>query len=767
MADVITVLVGVRRGAVPPDSITALWKDEHVIRVDLAPFSPLEVADLVSQVLDGPIDTHSTRRLVDVTGGNALYLRHLVEQARHTGALHRDHDVWIWDGRVEVDPALNDLIDQQLGSLRADEHEALVLIALGEPLTLRVCTTLLGIDIPARLEAAGLVRVGLDGDGFTSRDRPTANEATIQLAQPMYREAIRARAGPLQRRQLLTRLADAHGADDVHQQSRVASWRLDAGAEMSGSDLVTASLAASDVYDFELAERLAQEAAVRSAPASPVALATALIGLRRFSEAAELLAQTESEVLRSRDEGMQRRHLMGQYLALYQGLGDDVSTAQLLERFAPHFGDLARALGSNLLIDRGQLAQAQNATRPVLDAERPDSLALMISLENTAEAAAHQGNMTRAQGMLDRLRALAEGGEPLLERAPATASYQTAMCKLLDGHVGTVIEEFGASYVDMLRDGDPVMRGLAGIIFGASLIRHGHVSSARQRVLDAVAAMSEAYVGDALPWALAILSQAQALAGEGSAARASLAESRRLRLNKKTARLTRDFVLAEAFVAMVDGRRADAVDLCLEGAARSDEFVLYRAELLHSALRFGAEPIALRQQLDVIAASVESPLVWRQAEHAAALASDDADALLRLASQWADDGALLEAAEAGGQAAAAFERHDRRVEALLAEESSRGWWDRCEGIDERFRATPSLSVKLSSRETEVISLAATGLHNSEIAERLVLSVRTVESHLYSAFSKIGISRRADLPVIGLVGRHVGAPNEGHRSGRVP
>jgi DNA-binding NarL/FixJ family response regulator len=36
------------------------------------------------------------------------------------------------------------------------------------------------------------------------------------------------------------------------------------------------------------------------------------------------------------------------------------------------------------------------------------------------------------------------------------------------------------------------------------------------------------------------------------------------------------------------------------------------------------------------------------------------------------------------------------------------------------------------------------LSNAEIAERLVVSVRTVESHLDHIYSRLGISSRADL-----------------------
>jgi ATP/maltotriose-dependent transcriptional regulator MalT len=51
---------------------------------------------------------------------------------------------------------------------------------------------------------------------------------------------------------------------------------------------------------------------------------------------------------------------------------------------------------------------------------------------------------------------------------------------------------------------------------------------------------------------------------------------------------------------------------------------------------------------------------------------------------------------------------------------------------------------LSRRELEVASLAAEGCTNSEIASRLFLSVRTVETHLTRIFNKMGVNSRVGL-----------------------
>ena len=49
---------------------------------------------------------------------------------------------------------------------------------------------------------------------------------------------------------------------------------------------------------------------------------------------------------------------------------------------------------------------------------------------------------------------------------------------------------------------------------------------------------------------------------------------------------------------------------------------------------------------------------------------------------------------------------------------------------------------LTARELEILRLAAAGKDNGEIADSLVLSVRTVERHLSNAYLKLGVSGRA-------------------------
>lgn len=58
--------------------------------------------------------------------------------------------------------------------------------------------------------------------------------------------------------------------------------------------------------------------------------------------------------------------------------------------------------------------------------------------------------------------------------------------------------------------------------------------------------------------------------------------------------------------------------------------------------------------------------------------------------------------------------------------------------------TPSDSVELTAQESRVAHLAAYGLSNKDIGQRLFLSPRTVSGHLYRLFPKLGITSRAGL-----------------------
>ena len=61
---------------------------------------------------------------------------------------------------------------------------------------------------------------------------------------------------------------------------------------------------------------------------------------------------------------------------------------------------------------------------------------------------------------------------------------------------------------------------------------------------------------------------------------------------------------------------------------------------------------------------------------------------------------------------------------------------------------------LSERESEILNLVAMGMSNKEIAEKLVLSERTIKAHLTNIFNKLNVASRSEAIVKGLQWRLV-------------
>jgi DNA-binding NarL/FixJ family response regulator len=62
----------------------------------------------------------------------------------------------------------------------------------------------------------------------------------------------------------------------------------------------------------------------------------------------------------------------------------------------------------------------------------------------------------------------------------------------------------------------------------------------------------------------------------------------------------------------------------------------------------------------------------------------------------------------------------------------------------RGKSSPAPAKGLSTREQEILRYAAWGYANKEIAERLQISVKTVEVHKANAMQKMGMTSRIDI-----------------------
>ena len=108
-------------------------------------------------------------------------------------------------------------------------------------------------------------------------------------------------------------------------------------------------------------------------------------------------------------------------------------------------------------------------------------------------------------------------------------------------------------------------------------------------------------------------------------------------------------------------------------------------------------------------------------------------------------GALRYAVEAASDAATAFLSAGRQDSTRRAAAQARQLHVPDQGAElSRIDGLDTATVELTPREAQLIDLASQRLSNAEIADRLVLSVRTVETHLYRGMQKLGIKDRRDL-----------------------
>ena len=170
---------------------------------------------------------------------------------------------------------------------------------------------------------------------------------------------------------------------------------------------------------------------------------------------------------------------------------------------------------------------------------------------------------------------------------------------------------------------------------------------------------------------------------------------------------------------------------------------MYAVEMraLHTAVRF--DDRSQTERLAELAKTLKTSLAEAIAEHARGLADHDGDLLDAAADRFADMGALALAADAAAQAA---REHARARQLWKQIKSSTRAHKLAEQGGIRTPAVDGAAspLPITAREREIVNLVAAGLSNRQIADRLVVSVRTVEGHVYRIFAKLGIDDREQL-----------------------
>lgn len=724
-----TVLLTLRSGEPAPDAITALYKDHGVPRLELQPLGPDDVASLLESALDGPVESASAQRLWRYTRGNVLYLRQLLEEELARGRLVSRYGVWVWVGHPEVSPTLGELIDANMGRHPRKVLDVLDIVATSEQVDMPVLLALVNPDAVSDAEARGLITVDSAAD-------------VVRPAHPLFVEARRRHLTTVRRRDLSRRLATSIGELCPPSPQRTvqrATLLADSHDPVDAVLFTEAANAALQLLDPALAVEFAERAmACGGGTAAQLTYALTLITfgnpVRGEAVIAELLDFAQTDVERAYITMLRAANLgwnLGSPDRADQTLSatDEVSAAAGLT-------SSYRALRASFHASRGR----PDAALELLDGAEPHDAhpgAAMFAI--WALVAAH-GDL----GDLTRLDAAARRGYQLAAAQPEASHMRFGLGSIhLDGLL-TLGALRDASAVatelqDAARDIAP-SQAMTALVCGMADLGAGNLASAQRKLRESLAIARDAHGSAELSgfWLITALAMAGDYDGACRQQEQALWTS------------SEEFVLwdphrglAHAWTEAAGGQVTIARETALAAAdlARHQHRPAKEALCLQTATQFGDTSTADR--LAELAIVVGGPRASAAAAHATALAADDGSGLLAASKAYEAFGDRVAAADAAAQSATVFRARGAKGSALTATSVAQliAADTGADTIALRALAAP---IALTPRQLEIISLAAAGLSNKEIAERLVMSVRSVEGHILRACQRTGIHSRRGL-----------------------
>jgi DNA-binding NarL/FixJ family response regulator len=729
------IVATVRAGESVPDAITSLWKDGYLQRLYLTPFNKEQSVKLMEQALGGRVEGLSADLMWDASGGNALLLRHLVEGALEAGTLRQVRGVWQLRGRMAVTSELAALLDSRVDQLPDPVLHALQVLTCCEPLDLDTLSKIAGDDAVEAAETRGLLRVTKD------------HGINVRFNHPLFGEVIRRRLGMAASRRLsgeLVRTLKERPPITPAERIRLAELTIDSDQAADVSLLVAAARDAVALTNITLGERLARAAVSRGGGlAASELLARSLLWQGNAVEAEEVLRPFHFDELNDADLV---RWGLARIANLQWSMGDAERAGEVLKVLRGRVSDpglrlLVDGVASAALLFENQLGQAVALSQHVLSDETASASAVEWAVLGGALALALLGRG-------DEVSAVAKRGHAIESRVDGLLRYLTAFGEVralaLAGEFAAAAKR-SAGFVQISSAGQHLAWSMANVLVGTVEVARGRFADTVARMEQTVAALtSESAASWSFPARL-LLAQSYCVLGRVGPGAKMVAELR-TRFGRHVAVFGPQLRIAEAWLAAAEGNVSAAIDLALDAARRAEESGQRAIEMLalHDAVRFGDQS-SLGRLLD-IATGVGGRLAAVVATHAAALRDRDAGAILAAAHQFEEIGALLSAADAAAQAASAFQACDDRRRTVQAAAVAHRLAAECGGI-----RTPALDIAahplpLTMREREIANLVAAGLSNKEIADRLVVSVRTVEGHLYRACIKLDISDREGLAV---------------------
>jgi len=729
-AEGVPLLLAVRSGEALPPAIESLWTRGVLTMHDVEPLGPAEVGLYIASRLGGPVDPGLARALHRASGGVPLYARELLRAALERGTVRRHRGIWVLHGRLTAGGSLASVLRNQLHAQPPGVRRAVDCLALTEPIELALLSPLVSEAELDRAEREGLVRIDDTGDVLLAR-----------LGHPLYRDVALEELTPARRRRVADLLL--RSVDEFRipvDPTLLAAWRLERADTRPPQEWLQAARQVTPT-DLPLAEAF-MRAAVSSdgGPEALLSLAGLLTHQHRLEEAGEvfdelaaipvppgtriMIASVEAFLLAMPGQRPKQALALVEQTTVAHGASPELESARALALWRSGQVEAAIPIGRTV---------AQDPTASI--AARASAALTTCSAEIYALRFA-ESEFGLDLALMDSLVAQALVELPEAPRSAALVRASRVAMPVTDLDAGLRIAASGAQ--EALVAGDDGVRAQFSMLNGWMLALAGDISAALEQLNGAHAGRG-VWMPTTLPWLRATLVRVLSAAGRAGEAHELLDE---LEAAPRAGLYELDTVLARAAVLEAEGDVPGAITTLRAATAsgRSGGNRLRSDELWLRRLRLGDDGAAseVHRRYGRREGSVSAAI----AAHAAAVRSGDRIAISLGVGALASSRMLWDACEAQADLI-------RRHRAVGDDTSATVAVERLATL---VAATRGLAVQsvlqelrpaLTRREREIARLAAS-LPDLAIAERLGISVRTVQTHLTRVYRKLRVSGRADL-----------------------
>lgn len=749
------VATGRPRPGLPP-ALLQLWYDGLAERLELHPLDHEGVTELAEKTLDGTVMASAADVLHSVSEGNPLLLRCLLDDSRADGNLVRRNGVWFLTRALSGSgEGLAEVVRNRVLRSSEAEREAMYVIALSEPVPAAVLDTQVGRETVRALMDSRLV-LSTNGPG-----------SPLKMWHPMYSEALRQLVSPARSLQIRQRMVQHLIAEPPTAEGllRLVSWALDCGADVDDEQLLEAAFLAAKLLQNPLA--LAAAGKVRSEALRPRARAVMAMvsyndgdsgtAVRLLEEGLGYLDADPSGPLGAGLLWAAARAAMGDSspdivadartaaAALVNGLPESDPVVGLVGRHA-------KALELAALAHEGHYAEVREGLErfgAALSPAQPDFVMNRVFLlAIQCELLTVEGQAVEAlDAGREALALLDEQADDLLYFSDfVLARYTLAALGAGDwGAAGTALERYSArSAMGLI-----VFGGDIQTLKGLSLLRQGRLEQAAELVTPAVEALRVRDPQQLKNLGNALAFYAAARSGDSALAERLAGEQAGQAGQQAGAAAGGAYVEALAELFTLAGQELVAKGSGLDKLRKLPESIRLHQEpgvlLQNLVLRAELGDVQAMESIKGITPSMSG--AWAAGWLSLAEAHLGADG-----QGFVNAGNLLAAAGMPGPAAVAFDkaalsfdaegkRPEARQAAVLRDVSEASLGD---ALVHDPSTEADRSVPLTRREQDIVALAVSGLTDRQIAEKLMVSVRTVEGHLYRSYAKLGIRRREDL-----------------------